>query len=435
MKKVLLISYYWPPAGGPGSIRMVKFAHYLPKFGWKPIILTVQRGEFPYRDPSLEKDLPDGIPVFRSKSWDPFIIYKMLTGKKQDESLPVGLLTRQDEGIVEKIAAKIRTNFFIPDARLGWVPFAVKMAKKIICRENIDTIMVSSPPHSSQLIGLILKRKTGIPWLADLRDPWTDIRYYEFSGRMKISEKIDSFFEKKVLQKADAITTVSNKLASSFAQKAKIYKEKINILYNGFDAFEYENIKVEEEEKFTILYVGNLLENQNPEVLWRVAVKLLQENVISDRSFQIKFIGQVHSKIRNEINKMDLQKLVSFHSFRPHSEIISEIKKVSLLLMVIPRVRNNLGIVTSKLFEYLGSHRPILVIGPPASDAGKIISNVQGSHIVDYEDEKSLENYLKYAIQLWSSQAFYFDNRSYIHQFSREELTEKLSNILYNISS
>lgn len=428
-KKVLIVSYYWPPAGGPGSIRVVKFARYLPRWGWKPVILTVQKGEFPYNDPGLADDLSTDLNIYRVKTLDPFAIYKNFSGKKADEALPVGLLTHQNTNNKEKLAAWIRALFFIPDARVGWVPFAVQKGLKIIHDEKINLVFTSSPPHSLQLIGLILKEKTKLPWIADLRDPWTDIRFYQYIRRPFCTEKIDQFFEKKVLNSADHLITVSPSLASQFREKGRMQEDsKISVLPNGFDEADYVNLSIKKTSKFQIIHAGNLLDHQNPDVLWQSLQRLSQEIPDFKKELKIRFIGRIHKTVAETLQQFGLTDNVEVQPFMPHRLLLQEILNAAVLLVVIPNVENNKGIVTGKLFEYIGSGRPILVIGPPNGDAADIVTRISNSAISDYADIDCCTEIIKTMYNAWSKNII---QKSDLERklFSRCYLTEKLSKI------
>jgi len=430
MKKVLVISYYFPPAGGPGSLRVVKFVRYLSRMGWQPVVLTVKKGEFPYRDESLAKEIPPNVVIHRTTSWDPFLLYKKFTGKSEDETIPIGILTHKKTSLKEKIAAFVRSNFFIPDARIGWIPFALWKAFRIIRQEKIKLVFISSPPHSSQLVGFCLKTCTGIPWVADLRDPWTDIRYYEFVKRSKISYRLDRFLETLVLKRTNAITTVSSDLVRMFSAKLKgNFSGKFHIIPNGYDEEDFSALEYQPHSTFEILHTGNMQDHQNPLILWKVLRKMTDQHSEYRHLIRVRLVGRTHPEIQQAVTEMGLEDMVSFLPFKPHREILPMMKNADLLLMVIPRVQKNLGIVTGKFFEYMGTNCPILIIGPPESDAGKLIRPLVGSLIINYDDEGKLEQYLIDAITKWKAGKWFFDNREYTRQFSRKVLTEKLITI------
>lgn len=428
MKKLLFVIYYWPPAGGPGSQRAVKFTKYLPEFGWQPIILTVKRGEFPYLDPSLKEDIPKTIKTYRTKSWEPFLFYKKVTGRKTEETLPVGLLTWEKGSINEKIAAWVRANIFVPDARIGWFPFAVYMGLKIIKKEEIDLIFTSSPPHSLQLIGMTLKYKTGLPWVCELRDPWIEIRYYQYLKRLFWTEKLDTALERRTLLKADQVITVSDALSRGFKQKlGYVPNNKFNVVPNGYDELDYEALGEGRVTRFKIIHTGNLLAHQNPRVLWRSLQQIFQNYPKIKQHLKIVLIGKIHKDILKSLRDYNFKQYVEIQGFIPHRQVLKEITTSTILLLVVPEIENNEGIVTGKLFEYIGSGKPILGIGPPKGDAGKIISKFKQSIICDYQDVESCYGFIERMYKLWLKDTLPESDLRLRRPYSRKILTQNLA--------
>ena len=434
MKKALIISYYWPPAGGPGSQRVVKFAKYLRSFNWQPVVLTLKNGEYPYIDPSLNDDIAADIQIYHTKSIEPFNLYKKTTNRQKDDSLPVGLITYKKTSYKEKTASWVRANLFVPDARIGWLPFAVVKGLSIIKKENINLIFTSSPPHSSQLIGMWLNKITGLPWVADLRDPWTNIRYYRNLKRATITKKIDAHYEYKTLNNANQITTVSKDLVREFQEILCQNTNKINVIPNGYDEENYQDLNYEKADKFQIIHTGNLLEHQNPLLLWKCLQLLFSDNDNIKNKMKILFFGTVHDSVKQAVKNYKLENNVEFSGFIPHKHVLKKIKNASILLMVVPNTINNNGIVTGKLFEYIGSGRPILVIGPPKGDAGEIISTFKQSIICDYGDIQNCCDFILNQFKLWQEDKIAESALSLRLPFSRKILTEKLAQI-FNIAS
>ncbi len=429
-----MICYYWPPSGGPGSLRALKFARYLPQFGWRPVIMTVQKGEFPYIDSSLAEDLFTKTRIYRTKSWEPFILYKKMTQRKEDDTLPVGILTLEKQNARERIAAWIRANLFVPDGRIGWIPFAVREGLKIIKKEKIDFIFTSSPPHSLQLIGLMLKKMTHLPWIADLRDPWTDIRYYRSIKRNACIDKIDRSLETKVLNEADHVLTVSHSLASDFQNSRMIQnKKKVSIFPNGYDEEEFKKRK--RPAKFQITHTGNLLEHQNPEVLWKSVSRLLQEIPDFKDHLLIRFIGRIHPSILQSALHFGLTSYLESGPFLPHKVIVREMVASSILMVVIPDTENNRGIVTAKLFEYIGSGNPILLIAPPNGDAAKIISEMTNSTVCNYDNTECCTEFIQNMYRAWKKDKLPISKDKKSHHYSRKEITKKLANLFFTLQS
>jgi glycosyltransferase involved in cell wall biosynthesis len=435
MKKVLIISYYFPPAGGPGSQRVVKFVKYLSQFGWQPLVLTVENGEFPFLDHSLENDIPPATKIYRTKSWEPFQLYKKLTGRKQSETLPVGLITRTEKGIREKIFTWIRVNMFVPDARIGWIKSATNKAFEIIEKNAIDIIFSSSPPHSLQLIAKNLKERTRIPWVADFRDPWTEIRYYQFTNRTRYAFDKDTRLEAEVLGKADAIISVSQSLTENFkalSQNTNI--SRFDVISNGYDPTDFLELKYKADSNFKIVHIGNLLAHQNPKALWMGLQNLVTNYSELKTEVKVQFLGGVHENIIQAAKQLGLEELIEKLDFIPHNEALSVMKSAELLLVVIPDVNNNQGIVTGKIFEYIGSGRPILLIGPENCDAAKIISQIPNGTRCTYTDSEKCTQLLIQMIKDWRHSRLSESPLEVRTPFSRLNLTRKLVEIFNSLS-
>ena len=388
MKKVLVITYYWPPSGGPGVQRILKFCKYLPQFGWEPIILTVENGEYPSIDYSLldEVELLK-IKVFKTKTIEPFRIFKFFTNKK---TLPTFELNKDKKTIFNNLAHWIRMNLFIPDARIGWLPFAIKSAKKIILDNKVDLVFSSGPPHSLHFIGHSLKRNLSIPWVADFRDPWVDLFYYSDHKRLKISEKLDKIMERKILSKADKIVTATNGL--KILLKNKIQKN-ILVVYNGFDDDDFIGLhkKNDHGKKIIISYIGTISRSQIPHTFFETIKEM---NDSGDNIF-IHFVGDFDPFLIKVIDDYGLSKNVETFGYLPHDKSIKKMLASNFLLLIIPKTRYNKLIVTGKLFEYMRTGIPIIGIGPTKGDASQILEQTNSGRMFDYFDRLSIINFIK----------------------------------------
>ncbi len=273
-KKILIISYYWPPSGGAGVQRIFKFAKYLSQSGFDPFVVTVDDkvASYPIRDQSLLADVPLDLKVFHTHSFEPLNILTKLTGNKAPYG---GFANKDKEKFSQKVLRFIRGNFFIPDARKGWVKYAYAKAEELIAKESIETVIISSPPHSSQLIGLMLKKKfPKLKWIADLRDPWTDIFYYKDMLHTKMAAAKDAFFEKQVVEQADALIVVSKPILKNYLSKSsKITESKIHVIPNGFDEDDFPPMKLKANDAFTITYVGTIADIYNPGMFFEALEK------------------------------------------------------------------------------------------------------------------------------------------------------------------
>jgi glycosyltransferase involved in cell wall biosynthesis len=417
MNKVLIITYYWPPSGGAGVQRWLKFSKYLPKFGWEPVILTVdpEFASYPAIDHSLEKEIPGGIKVYRTKATDWFRIY----GKSKVPS--AGFAKNSDDTLKGKISRFIRGNFFIPDPRRGWNKFAFKKACEIIEKEEIRHIITTSPPHSTQLIGLKLKKRfPAIRWIADLRDPWTDIYYYSKFYPSLFSRKLDLYYERSVLEKSDKIITVGDTLKNSFSQAHIIDKNKITVITNGFDESDYAVTSIH-PGKLIITYVGTISESY-PVTGLIGALKDLHEKKID---FTLRITGDLSQKIRNLITSDIPASSVEFTPYLEHTLAVKSIMDSSVVVLIIPDHKSNKGILTGKLFEYLASGVPVLCLGPADGDAANIIARAKAGAIFEYKDEKGISAFLYSA-----AGSTFKPDKDYIKEFSRVNLTRMIIPLL-----
>ena len=388
MKKVLVITYYWPPSGGPGVQRILKFCKYLPHFGWEPIVLTVENGEYPNIDHSLLDEVESlKIKVFKTKTIEPFGIFKFFTNKK---SLPTFELNKDKKSIFNNLASWIRMNLFIPDARIGWLPFAIKSAKKIVLNNKVDLVFSSGPPHSLHFIGHRLKRDLSIPWVADFRDPWVDLFYYSEHKRLKISKKLDIIMEREILSKADKIVTATNGLKILLKNKIK---KNISVVYNGFDDDDFIglNKKNIHNGKIIISYVGTIARSQIPHIFFQ-AVKKMND---SGANVFIHFVGDVDPSLIRVIDDYGLRKHVETIGYLPHNESIKKMLNSNFLLLIIPKTPDNKLIVTGKLFEYIRTGIPIIGIGPSEGDASQILEQTNSGRMFDYSDSLPIINFIK----------------------------------------
>jgi len=425
VKKIIIITYYWPPAAGPGVQRFLKIAKYLPQFGWKPYVITVKDGTYSSTDESLANDIPKEVEVFKTKTKEPFKIYEKLTGNKGG-SKTVGMINMNpSKSPIKKLSLYIRANCFIPDPRKGWVKYAVKQASELIEKEGIDTVITTSPPHSTHLIGLKLKKKYGIHWIADFRDPWTNLYFNKMLPRSKRTIRKDRKLETEVVKNADFLTVVSNGLKEEFIDRNK----NIEIIYNGFDEDDIpETQSLTKEQNFTLSYVGNFKPNQNIESVWQAISELSNENSDFKKHFRISFTGNTDDGVHEYIKKHHLSDNVVFKGYVKHHEATEIMSASDMLLFVIPNATNNHLIITGKLFEYLATQNPMLSVGPVNGNAAAIIEEAQRDKIIDYNDIENIKTLLLTSFNRWQSGNTKFKHdKGNLEAYSRKELTRKLA--------
>jgi glycosyltransferase involved in cell wall biosynthesis len=390
MNKVLIVTYYWPPSGGAGVQRWLKFSKYLPEFGWEPLILTVDPGyaAYPVTDASLDSDVPQNLRVYKTRAIDYFSIYR----KDRSKIPSAGFANSVDNTLKGKVLRFIRGNFFIPDPRRGWNKFAFKQACELISTEGIKHVITTSPPHSTQLIGLKLKERfPDIKWIADLRDPWTDIYYYDQFYPTLLSKYIDSRFEKKVLKNADRIITVGESLKKLFTAKEISAEAKTMVIHNGFDEEDFKEITATDISRFTLTYVGTLADIYPVGGLLE-ALKTIQAE---GTDFILRFVGTVSPNSMAMIKSSLPERNIEFLPYAKHSEAIGYMVNSSILVLIIPSHKSSKSIITGKLFEYLGSGRPVLCIGPAGGDAAGFIELSAAGKNCDYDNPEAAASFIR----------------------------------------
>lgn len=427
-RKVLIITYYWPPSGGPGVRRILKFVKYLGDFGWEPFILTVKDGEYPNIDETLIDEIPGGLEIFQTKTWEPYHFYRWLSGKKSKANIPTYILNRDDSSsLLERITKSIRGNIFIPDARIGWIPFAVKRGREIIAAHDIDLIFSSGPPHTVHLIAHKIARKTGLKWVADFRDPWTDVFYYKDLKRFGWAIRIDQYLEKKVLKNATAITTVSPSIAELLKHKIK---NNYFVLPSGFDESDFDGIQSKKPNKFRITYLGNLASSQNPEVFFQALAEMSSTNADFKSDLELQFAGNVHPVILASLEKNKLSQFTKIFPYIPHDQVVHSMASAQILLLIIPEYIHNEGILTGKLFDYMGAKKFILGIGPPQGDAAAILQETSQGRMISYSDLAGMKELLVGQYYLWKKQTTVTrSSDSKVKKYCFKDLTAKLANI------
>ncbi len=438
MTKVLILTYYWPPGGGAGVQRWLKFVKYMRGFNWEPVVYTVLDGEMPVIDESLQKDIPHGITVLKRPIWEPYTLYKKFRGRKKEDRINASFLNenKKTTGITEKISVWIRGNFFIPDARKFWIKPSINYLEKYIIEHQIDYVISSGPPHSMQMIALGLKKKLPrLKWIADFRDPWTNIDFY---SKLMLSSRADKLHHKQelsVLESADVVLSIGQSMSDEFAD---IYKRaggkdlsKFKVITNGFDSDDVVNDPGKKDEKFSIAHIGTLVKDRNPKVLWRVLSTLVKEHAEFRSKLEIKLVGKVDLFVKEEIEKYGLSSYVRKIDYLPHDEVIKEQQRSRVLLLLVNNTKNAKGILTGKFFEYMASGAPIIAIGPTDGDLAAIINETKSGFISGFDDEIALKKNILNCFNGGSSIRI----ESAINKYSRRALTEKLCNELDVLAS
>ncbi|ENI5846036.1 glycosyltransferase family 4 protein [Flavobacterium psychrophilum] len=424
MKKVLIITYYWPPAGGPGVQRWLKFVKYLPDYNIQPIVYIPENPTYPIIDEGLISEVSEQAIILKNKIIEPYQLASIFS-KKSTKGISSGIIPNQKkQSFIQKLLLLVRGNLFIPDARILWVKPSVKYLEKYISENNIDTIITSGPPHSLHLIGLKLKQNLNVKWFADFRDPWTTIGYHSALKLSSYAEKKHKNLERKVLNTADTIIVTSKTTKTEFQA---ITTKPIEVITNGYDV---ENISKQTlDEKFTLAHIGSFLSDRNPIILWESLSELVAENEKFATLFQLKLIGKVSQEILNSMGNFNLNSYVNNIGYVSHKEAIEHQKKSQVLLLIEIDSEDTKSIIPGKLFEYMVSERPIIGIGPKGSDFAEIIKNTNTGTFFTYDKKEELKNLILSYFELYLIQKLTVSAVG-LQQYSRKKLTEKLANII-----
>lgn len=426
-KKVLIISYYWPPAGGPGVQRWLKFAKYLPHFGWKPIIFVPENPSYPLIDNSLLKDIPKDLEVIKNKIWEPYQLAEKLN--RNNKKFKAGQFDiDKNQSWKSKLSIWIRGNLFIPDARIFWVKSSIKKLKKYLKDNHIDVLVTTGPPHSLHLIGLGLKREfPTLKWIADFRDPWTEISYYKHLKLTKKSDRKHRYLEQEVFKNADVTLATSFTDAHNFSGKGA----NAICITNGFDDEELSNIKETRNEKFTLSYIGVLEQLRNPIGLWQVLEDIIIDNESFRNDFQLKFVGKIDNKILEYLYNSPLKSVMNNLGYLVHNKALEEMKKSDILLLTNFPNESSKGIIPGKVFEYLATKNHIISFGPKDSDVEKILNKTKLGRHFTYSDRELVKKYIMEQYYIWKNNIRSSEEIN-IEMFSRKNLTGKLVEVLNN---
>lgn len=422
--KVLIITYYWPPAGGPGVQRWLKFVKYLPEFGIEPIVYIPSNPNYPIIDNSLIEEVSEDLTVLKQPIKEPYKFAGFFS-KKTSKTISKGIIPdNKKQSVIEKLMLFVRGNFFIPDARKSWVRPSVQYLDTFIQDYNIKTVITTGPPHSLHLIGLALQKSTGVKWISDFRDPWTTIGYHKQLKLTKLAKQRHKTLEKKVLQASDKIIVTSEVTKREFIE---ITNQPIEVITNGYDVTKVKTTEL--DKKFTLAHIGSLLSKRNPEVLWQVLKELVEENNNFSQDFELHFVGSVSENVLESISSFGLSNYIHNHSYVTHIKAIDIQKKSQILLLIEIDSNETKCIIPGKLFEYMVSNRPILAIGPIGSDVETIIKETNTGNYFNYDDHDALKNVILKHYKYYQ-EGNLKSHAIGLQKYSRKALTEKLSKLL-----
>lgn len=432
MKRVLIISYYWPPTGGSGVQRWVKFTKYLPAEGWQPVIYTPENPEQLAVDASLEVEVPSEAEVIRRRIVEPYEMYKKLLRRSghSKEAVEVNPVNAQNKSFLQKVAMWIRGNFFRPDPRCLWIRPSVKFLKEYLKEHPVDLIVSTGPPQSMHLIGRKLAKETGLPWIADFRDPWTKIFYFKHLQMTRSTQRWHHKMEKRVLDDATSVVAVSPLVQQEFQA---ITQTPVELITNGFDECDFSAEKCMEAaggegQDFVITHTGLFAADGNPTVLWEVLAQKCSNCEEFSKKLKIRLVGKTDEQILAAIDAAGLSRNLENMGYQPHAEAVEQQRKASLLILPLRKEPEYKAVLPGKLFEYLASWRPVLGIGQTDGAMSMILNNTKTGLVLDWEDKKSIERFIDLCWEKHLAGQLTVDDAD-ISQFTRRNLTHRMAQL------
>ena len=422
MKRVLIITYYWPPSGGSGVQRWLKMSKYLPENGWQPVIYTAEDAEYPVEDQSLMNDVAPEAEVIRRPIVEPYTFYKKFLGIKKGEKVKAGFINdgAKKTGWKENLSVWLRGNLFIPDARCWWIRPSVRFLKRYLKEHPVDAIISTGPPHSMHLIAKELHKKFNIPWVADFRDPWTDIDFYKDLKLTRRSDRKHHRLERQVLSEATRVVTVGWDCAKGLENHGA---NNVAVITNGYDFFDISNENYQKTSILTMSHIGIIGANRNPEMFWEAISEL-------DIPMKIRLIGQIDNSVIESIKRHNIENYVEIIPYIPHNQVIEEQQKSDVLLLFVNNTPNAKGILTGKLFEYIASGRPILSIGPENGDSARILNETQSGVTVDFNDKEKMKSVIRDLVKKYNDNQLITRHNEMVEKYSRRNLTKDFVKLL-----
>jgi hypothetical protein len=430
--KVLILTYYWPPGGGAGVQRWLKFSKYLREFNYEPVIYTAENPEYPSIDESLLKDVPDNITVLKTRVWEPYKLYKRFTFQKKGHRINAGFLNKdKKKGLGERISVWIRGNWFIPDARKFWIRPSIRYLVHYLKDHPVSLMVSTGPPHSLHMIACGVAKKMNIPWVADFRDPWTQIDFYQDLLLGPRADRKHRLLERKVLTSANVVTVVSHDMKRQFEEMGF---QNIRVIPNGFDKDDFDVPVQNTDPEFSLTHIGTIVPSRNPDTLWVVLSELIKENKDLADDLVIRMIGAIDFSVTRSLEELNLGAWVRTVDYLPHQEAVGLLKRSQVLLLLINNTSNAKGILTGKFFEYMNSGRPILAIGPTDGEAAHILEETGTGVIVGFNDRVKLKNLILDYYNKYRLGELNVDAKS-IDKYSRKSLTGRMSELFTEILS
>jgi len=441
MKRVLIITYYWPPSGGSGVQRWVKFAKYLPSEGWQPVIYTPKNPELTTVDKTLASEIPPEAEIIKKHIYEPYGIYRKLMGKNSSTDLKtltaagassdeVNPINGSGKSWKQRLSLFIRGNFFIPDPRITWLYPSVKFLKEYLKEHPVDAIVTTGPPQSMHMIGLKLSQATGLPWVADFRDPWTKMFYFKHLGLSKRSEQKHHELEKEVLDGATRVISVSPMVQKDFQSMTTT---PVELITNGFDDEDFRK-DFDQDDYFNITHTGLFASDGNPETLWKVLADKCSSDEEFRRSLRIRLVGKTDKEITDSVKAAGLAENLKDLGYCSHEVAVREQRNASVLILPLRKEPEYEAVLPGKLFEYLASRRLILGIGQTNGAMATIVRDTGSGIVYDWDEEQKIRSWIDFCWNEFKDNELH-DNTSDISRYSRRRLTKRLASLLNEITT
>lgn len=433
MRNLLIVAYYFPPSGGPGVQRVLKHTKYLREFGWNPIILTVENGQFPARDETLFAQIPKDVRVIRTHIFEPYDLYRKLTGKKPGTAIDVNTIKKDNNSLSmkERIAEFIRATFFIPDARIGWFRSATTAIDQLMKETQIDAVYSSSPPYTCSIIARYAKRKYNLPWIAGFRDPWTG--FISSPKRWFLPRAIDKGMEFSVFNEADAVECAwVGIIKDAMGKYPKLDRKKFFHVPNGFDSDDFPKQKFEKNEKFTVTYTGSLYGRRNPEAFFAAVQQLIDEKVFSADDIKLRFVGRFGAEVEQMYRNVSFPQAIETVAYVPHEKSIEYLIKSDALLLIVDESKESEEIVPGKVYEYVGVRRPIIAVAPHGSAIEALMNETQCGRVAHQSEVAKIAEIIK-AYYLFSKEndpKYFSPNLDAVNKYERKNAAKMLAELL-----
>jgi glycosyltransferase involved in cell wall biosynthesis len=434
MKKVLVISYNWPPAGGIGVHRTLKAVKYFREYGWEPVVFTAENAHYPYLDEGNFKDIPDKVETLRVPIVEPFSLFKKLSGRKKNEALNNIIQVRSKKSrFTDVFGLWVRGNFFIPDARALWIRPSVTFLSKYLAKNKVDAIFSDGPPHTNTRIACILKRKFNIPWLADFQDPWTQVDYFPQLRLTAMARKIHERLEQAVFKNADKITIVS----PTWKQDLEcIGAKKVSVVYWGYDEDDFTDVEAEQSDKFVLFHAGLLGHDRQPDMLFEVLKELGDELSSFKEHLQLQLAGQVDVAVKDAIANNNLDVATQYLGYIARKDALQKTLGASILLLPLNKADNIKGRIPGKCFEIMRANKPVLAFGPEDSDVGKLLKQDNKGIAIPYDDKNAIKQFVKKCFEQFLTEGKTSTASNDINiAYSNQVLTGKFANYLNEMVS